>query len=259
MAHVNIAGERIDYTWSHAKQGNLTLVLVHGAGGSKLHWPALLRHKMAGIDVIALDLPGHGRSEGQPRHSIAAYSAFLLDFAVALSLPPFVLVGHSMGGAIAQETALRAPAQLQGLILVGTGASLPVNPALLRGLQEDYVGIVHKIAKWAYSRSTDPKLLEQYVQAMLSVPAQTIYDDFLACDQWSREEEIGQINLPTLILCGNEDRMTPLLQSEYLAAHIPGAKLSVIAGGGHMVALERPERLVAAINNFLRDGIKRAL
>ena len=53
--------------------------------------------------------------------------------------------------------------------------------------------------------------------------------------------------------------MTPLLQSEYLAAHIPGAKLSVIAGGGHMVALERPERLVAAINNFLRDGIKRAL
>jgi len=251
MAHVNMAGERIDYTWSHAGKGALTLVLVHGAGGSKLHWPALLRHKMAGADVIALDLPGHGRSGGRVRHSIADYSAFLLDFAAALALPPFVLVGHSMGGAIAQETALRAPERLSGLILVGTGASLPVNPSLLRGLQENYEGTVRKIAKWAHGRTTSPKMMEQYIQAMLAVPAQTVYDDFLACDQWSRVEEIDRIDLPTLVLCGSEDRMTPLPQSEYLAEKIPRARLVVIDRGGHMVALEQPERLVAEIAAFL--------
>ncbi len=252
MAYVDINGERIAYTRKAAAKNEerLTLLLVHGAGGSQLHWPTQLRYD-TNLDVIAVDLPGHGRSSGQGRQSIAAYTNFIISFAGAIGLAPFILAGHSMGGAIAQETALRAPERLRGLILVDTGASLPVNPALLQGLQEDYETTIRRVARWSYRRDIAPEELETYIQGMLNVPAQTVYDDFAACDRWSRLEDVARIRLPTLVLCGQEDRMTPVKYSQYLATQIPAAWLKIIPGGGHMVALEQPQKVVSAVLDFV--------
>jgi len=105
------------------------LVLVHGAGGSHLDWAPELR-RLRGARVIALDLPGHGKSSAPGRDSIPAYARDVITLLDALNIPRAVLVGHSMGGAVAQQAALDWPERVAGLALLGTGSKLPVDPAL---------------------------------------------------------------------------------------------------------------------------------
>ena len=132
---------KLHYQLHHgaARPAGPPLVLVHGAGGNLMHWPGALR-RLPGHTVYALDLPGHGKSGGAGRAEIGAYADVVRGFAEALGLVPFVLAGHSMGGAIALEFALRYPARLAGLILVGTGAKLRVAPEILTGILDDLRG-----------------------------------------------------------------------------------------------------------------------
>ena len=139
MPTIIVTGEKLHYQFRHEirQADGPPLVLVHGAGGNLMHWPGELR-RLPGHTVYALDLPGHGKSGGAGRAEIGAYAEVVRGFAEALGLVPFVLAGHSMGGAIALEFALRYPARLAGLILVGTGARLRVAPEILAGIQDDF-------------------------------------------------------------------------------------------------------------------------
>ena len=137
------------------------LVLIHGAGGTHMHWPGELR-RLPTTTVYALDLPGHGQSGGAGCTTITEYAQAVAAWADALGLPRFILAGHSMGGAIAQMVALRQPQRLAGLILVGTGARLAVSPAILDGLGRDYAATARLIAEWAYRRQGDPATLDAY-------------------------------------------------------------------------------------------------
>jgi pimeloyl-ACP methyl ester carboxylesterase len=139
MPYVKINDERLYYSdWDgDAQDERPPLVLVHGAGGTHLHWPPQLR-RLRDTDVYGLDLPGHGHSRGQGQDSIAAYRELILAWAEALSLRRFVLVGHSMGGAIGQEFALHYADRLAGLVLVSragagvqrrTAAGSSIHPA----------------------------------------------------------------------------------------------------------------------------------
>jgi pimeloyl-ACP methyl ester carboxylesterase len=107
------------------------LVLVHGAGGSSLHWPTEVR-RMAGERVLAIDLPGHGKSAAGGANTIGAYTSSLIDFLDRVRIDQAVLAGHSMGSAILQRLSLDHPERVKGLILLGAGANLPVNPTIIQ-------------------------------------------------------------------------------------------------------------------------------
>ena len=158
-----------------------------------------------------------------------------------------------MGGAIALEFALRYPARLAGLILVGTGAKLRVAPEILTGIQDDFAGTTELLAQWAHGEHVDPNLLRLYTRRLREVDPQTLRADFLACDAFDRRADVSRIVLPTLILCGDADRMTPVKFSQFLHEQIAGSQLIVVPGAGHMVMLEQPAAVAESVAAFLSN------
>lgn len=229
------------------------LVLVHGAGGSRLHWPPQIRRMQAGFRVLALDLPGHGESPGRGEERISGYVHHIMEWAAALELPRFVLAGHSMGGAIALQAALDHPERLAGLILVGTGARLRVHPMLLEASREPdhHPRVVQQMIEWSYAEGASADLVRLARERMAETDPRVLHRDFLACNGFDAMEKLSAIELPTLIVCGEDDRLTPVKYSRYLAEHIPGAEVRYIPGAGHMVALERPEAVAEVIRRFM--------
>lgn len=254
MSAIVINDERIHYQ-HHPDTLNRAappLLLVHGAGGNLMHWPTQLR-RLPGATVYALDLPGHGKSAGQGRHEIGAYVEVVRGFVEALELPRFVLVGHSMGGAIAQELALRYPGRLAGLVLVSTAARLRVAPQILTGILSDFRATTELLARWTHADETDPNLLRLSLRRLREVDPQVLYGDFVACDAFDRRNDVNRIAVPTLILCGDADRMTPVKASQFLHEQIAGSQLVVIPGAGHMVMQEKPSATANAIAAFLQS------
>ena len=106
--------------------GRKPLVLIHGAGGDHLSWPSQIR-RLSGYRVYAPDLPGHGKSGGHGLQRVESYGEVVLNWIQALELPKIVLGGHSMGGAIALWLTVNHPDLIHGLVLMSTGATLPVD------------------------------------------------------------------------------------------------------------------------------------
>ncbi len=230
------------------------LVLIHGAGGSHLHWPRELR-RLSLTDVYALDLPGHGKSEGVGRQSVAEYADRVLEWAKDAWVQRPVLVGHSMGGAIALQAALQAPAAVSGLVLVGSGARLRVAPALLdaSSREETLVQAVDVFIDWSYSANASRALRNLSAKSIRETRAAVLHNDFLACDRFDVMSRLGEIQAPALVLCGSADRLTPEKYSRYLADHLPDARFVLLPGAGHMAMLEQPEAAADAVLTFLRE------
>lgn len=226
------------------------VVFIHGAGGTHQHWLYQVRD-LPLSPTYALDLPGHGRSAGPGRDRIEDYGDWLVAFLDAAGLQKAVLVGHSMGGAISQDVALRHPARVAGLGLVGTGARLRVAPAILEGTRQDPERVVGLICDWAFGPETPPEMVRLGQRQMGATPPDVLYGDWLACDNFDVMDQTSSISAPTLVLCGTQDRLTPVKYSIYLRDQIPGATLHLVEGAGHNVMIERPEALVKALSAFL--------
>ncbi len=226
------------------------LILIHGAGEDRLQWPPELR-RISGASVLALDLPGHGRSEGPGRGRIEDYAAVLVGFLEALDVSRAVLGGHSMGGAIAQVVALDHPERVAGLVLIGTGAKLRVAPALLDVILTDFEAVLALMADWAFGPDAPAELKELGTKAMGQTQPAVLHGDFTACDLFDIRDRLAEIRVPTLVIGGTADKLTPVRFSRYLAEQIPGAQLEVLEGAGHMMALERPAAVAAAVTEFM--------
>jgi pimeloyl-ACP methyl ester carboxylesterase len=228
------------------------LVCVHGAGGSHEYWGYQRRDLAAIGRVIALDLPGHGRSPGEGAAQVATYSAALLAALDALELEQAILLGHSMGGAVALWTALHAPARVRGLALLSTGARLPVMPALFAYLEQgQFTAAVEAIVQRSFGHAAPPQARAAARQTFLRTPPAVLSADLHACAAYTVRERLGDIACPTLVVCGDEDAVTPLKFSHTLHQQIAGAALVVVPGAGHMALLEQPEVVNAALRNFV--------
>lgn len=223
-------------------------MFIHGAGGTHKVW----RYQTSAFpNSVAVDLPGHTRGKGCD--TISEYAEFVIRRIVESKLTPVVLVGHSMGGAIAIEIALAHPELLAGIVLVGSGARLRVTPIIKDEVTRDYAHAAEVIAEWAYSSRTDRRLKNASIQELLEVPAAVTYGDFQACDRFDRMNEIGCIALPTLMVCGEDDALTPIKYSQYMKDRIPNSRLVIVPEAGHSVMLEKPEALNAALKSFISD------
>jgi pimeloyl-ACP methyl ester carboxylesterase len=231
------------------------LLCLHGAGGTHRHWGNQLRDLSDIARVYALDLPGHGRSSATAAEpaSVAGYSAALLDFMDACGLDQAVLVGHSMGGAIALWTALDAPGRVLGLGLVGTGARLRVAPAILGGFDSDLAATIRLIVDYAYAPATPDALLRQAEADYAGANPVVFRNDFSACDSFDIRARLAEIHCPTAIICGSADRLTPPKYSETLRDGIPGATLTLVPNAGHMAMVEQPDAVSQALRELLRS------
>lgn len=250
MPEQMIDEEVIYYAVHQDPEARHTLILIHGAGESHLVWPGALRN-LPGAHVYALDLPGHGRSRGRGRSSIAEYTELIVNWIEKVGLPRAVWVGHSMGGAIAQWAALHYPERVAALVLVATGARLRVSPLILEGLRTDFPQTVDRIVEWSWGVAPPAHLVEESRRMLLAADPAVIEGDYRACDAFDVMNRLGEIGVPALVIGGTADRMTPIKYAEYLAAHIPNAALVRIEGAGHMVMLEQPEAVAEAVRSFL--------
>ncbi len=250
MPEQTIGEDVIYYAVHQAPEAHHTLILIHGAGESHLVWPGALRN-LPGATVYALDLPGHGRSRGRGRSSIAEYTDLIVNWMEKVGLSRAVWVGHSMGGAIAQWAALHHPERVAALVLVATGARLRVSPSILEGLRTDFPRTVDLIVEWSWGTNPPARLVEEGRRMLLAMDPAIVEGDYRACDAFDVMDRLGEIRVPTLVIGGTADRMTPIKYAEYLAAHIPKAELVRIDGAGHMVMLEQPEAVAEAVRSFL--------
>jgi pimeloyl-ACP methyl ester carboxylesterase len=203
--------------------------------------------------VLALDLPGHGESLGKATDKITAYAESTLKFMDQLEIGQAVLCGHSMGSAIVQRISLDHPQRVRGLVLVGGGARLKVHPSLIDDCrsEKNYPRAVTQILEWSFSQHADQRLVALAGERMKEVPASTLLAHLTACDSFDARSEVAGINQPTLIICGEDDLMTPVKFSRYLAEKIHAAQIMVIPGAGHMVMLEKPGVVAGLIDEFL--------
>jgi pimeloyl-ACP methyl ester carboxylesterase len=251
MPYITIQKQRVFYSkQGKGRSGMPALLLIHGAGGNHLVWASEIR-RLPNVEVYALDLPGHEKSEGPGRDTVAGYAGIIRDFITQLDLQNVVLAGHSMGGAIAQMVALQSEAQLAGLILVGTGARMFVSDKLLDQLQSDYLAAITFITKYSWHRRTQ-KLTVAGGKMFLSLMDHGVtYGDFLACSQFDVREQLAKISLPTLVIGADEDQMMPLKQSQFLVDNLPNAQLATIRDAGHYMIMEQPRQMVRVMSKFL--------
>ena len=228
------------------------VVLIHGAGGTHLYWPAEIR-RLPGYRVFAPDLPGHGKSGGQGFQQVEAYCSKLMSWLDELEIHRLVMVGHSMGSAIALMTALKFPERLEGLVVIGGGARLKVASQLLEAAEipTTWLNAVKMIVDWSFSEQTSERLKLLARQRMAEGRSSVLLGDLQACSVFDVSDQISQIQVPTLVLCGSEDRMTPPRNSEFLAERIHQSTFERIAGAGHMAQLEKPGEVASRILEFL--------
>jgi pimeloyl-ACP methyl ester carboxylesterase len=226
------------------------IVFLHGAGGNCSSW-YFQRPLQAVSEVIMLDLPGHGKSGGNGSKSIEGYVDSVRELLLKTGDSPCYLAGHSMGGLIAMHLALTSPELIKGLILVGSGARLRVFPHILEGVLKDKEETVKSIMEFCFSKKTDSTLIKACLTETVKTSQEVIYSDFYACDHGDIMERVKEIGAPTLIICGNDDFMTPPKYSEYLNREIRQSELVLVLDAGHMVMLEKPEETNRAIEAFL--------
>ncbi len=254
MPEVIVTGMKINYLESKSKKfaGRWPIVFIHGSGGNAGPWQRVMNGLADKYSSLAVDLPGHGGSSGEGMKSIQEYSRFMKSFLDALGLEGVVLGGHSMGGAVVQDFSLRYPQGLKAILLIGTGARLRVLPeALEMNRQMAFGEIPSKFYPWGFAGNASPEILSEGEREWAKTGARVRYHDFLACDEFDLMGEMGKIPLPTLIVCGREDRLTPVKYSEFLNKRISGSRIEIIEGAGHMVMMEAAGALCGTILNFL--------
>ena len=234
------------------QEGLGTLVFVHGSGGSRLLWNYQRQFFEKFFNVVMVDLPGHGEARSEGEESVGAYARHLLHLIRALPMDVVCLFGHSLGGAVAQEFSLLYPQHAEALILVGTGARLRVLPEILEGLQGRFEDTVRLINEYAFSKKAPADLIQKGIEAMLKTRRDVLYGDFTACNRFDIMDRVGDIEAPTLVVCGSDDLLTPPKYAHFLAEKITGARLEIIDGAAHMVMIEKPHEFNSRVMEFLQ-------
>ena len=162
------------------------------------------------------------------------------------------LVGHSMGGLIAQEIGVRQPDWLDSLVLLGTAPVMPVHSAILDNIYTDLDKTADFITKYAWSGKGYGVVTGAVRKAVMENRPETLHADFFACSKYDVRDRLDQITAETLVIGGQRDKFTPLKQSEFIVEQIPNAKLQVMKAAGHYMAQEQPLQLTRLITAFLK-------
>jgi pimeloyl-ACP methyl ester carboxylesterase len=225
----------------------MTVVCLHGSGADSIVWSAQLSRLRRNYNIIAPDLPSHGRSGGATFQSAADYAEWLNDFAQRFCLKRFFLMGHSFGGAIAQEYTRMHPEQVAGLVLIGTGTRFKLSGTYLK----------------LFEKGLDPddpvvrqKLPEQFREAFAFLKDNsnpTLHADLMAAGRFDSRDWIGAVTAPALVVRGANDCVTPPDMPSELANMLPNAEIVTIGDAGHVVMLEARDAFNARVSTFFES------
>lgn len=243
---------------------NKTVVFIHGAQQDHSCWTLQTRwFAHHGFSVLAPDLPGHGRSGGEPLASVEAIADWVAALLDTLGVEKADIIGHSMGSLVALEFSARYPQRTLRSVLIGTALPMPVADVLLNAARDNEPKAAAMINAWSYSSSgqiggnTVPGLwLLGVNQRLMARQKRGVFHvDLAACNAYQRPlESLSAITVPTLLIAGSQDRMTWPKVARAVQAAIPGARLVSIEGSGHALMAERPDAVLDALIGFLARG-----
>jgi len=245
-----------------------TVIFIHGVLHDHSVWILQTRYLANhGWNVLALDLPGHCRSAGQPPATVEAAADFVIALLDAAGLQRAALVGHSFGSLIALETAARAPDRVSHLVLVGTAYPMRVSPVLLENSVSHPLKAIDMVDTFSHSTLAPPpstlgpgtwlyggsRALMKRVLAS-NAAFNVFHTGFKACDDYRHGEvAMAQVKAPTLFVLGRQDQMTPPKAAQSLIAKAVNAKV-VMLDAGHELMTEAPDGVLFAIRDFLREN-----
>lgn len=242
-----------------------TIVFIHGAQNDHSVWGLQSRYfAHHGFNVLAPDLPGHGRSGGSALSSVEQMAAWLLQLLDQEGIEKAILAGHSMGSLIALEAAHQAPARVEKLALLGTAFPMKVSDALLNMARDDELAAINMVAAYSHSSiaqkpgSPGPGgwVMGGAIRLMQRMgarnPAQLFHTDFSACNNYANEAAAASVTCPVLVIGGTRDMMTPARAAKTLLAAMPQAR-SVMLDCGHSMMQEQPDGVLEALTKFARE------
>jgi pimeloyl-ACP methyl ester carboxylesterase len=237
-----------------------TLIFVHGAGFDHTIWVMPARYfARHGWRVVALDLPGHGRSQGQALTSIAQMADWLAQVIDAVSPNQQAsVVGHSMGSLVAMSLAARHAKKVQKLALLGTSAPMPVADVLLNAALDNDQAAIDMTNTWSHSArgslgsSQNPGVSNLHIGERLlqQAGAGVFHTDLAACNGFTADG-LAEVKQPTLVIIGDEDKMTPPRAGLAVADQLPNVQQRRLAGCGHSMLLEQPNQVLDELAAFL--------
>lgn len=227
----------------------MQIIFIHGSGGSGALWHYQTAY-FEGSDAI--DLPGH--PDGKLLPTIEANVDWLKAYIERKKYEDVVLVGHSMGGAIAMLYALKYPGELRALILVGSGGRLRVHPDILRLVEESLQApqkLVDMFSDW--SDKVGKEVADVLALNLVRNGPKAYLNDFKACDAFDVMDRLPELKLPSLAIVGSEDVMTPPKYAHFMADKIEGMQVQLIDGGTHFVFAEYAVQVNRVIEGFMEN------
>ena len=232
---------------------NKPLVFIHGSGDSGRVWRPQVDY-FGPQRAVAIDLPGHGQRADTfpPEVSVLDYARAAHDIIWnELGLQNPIIAGHSLGGAVALMMGLEYDDEIGGLILIGTGARLRVHPDLLEATRAAPDAATRQLKDLAFAPGHAEAMLDDMLEEQVKPAPYILHRDLSACNVFDCMARLPEIHLPTLIICGREDRLTPVKYSQYLHEHIAGSSLRLISDAGHYVMREQPQQVNQTIEEWL--------
>jgi pimeloyl-ACP methyl ester carboxylesterase len=235
------------------------VVLIHGAGMDHTVWRYQSRYLAAhGFAVMAVDLPGHGRSRGPALDSVEEMAGWVSQVAVEAGMGTFAVIGHSMGAYIGLELAASRPATIDRIALFGVSDQMKVHPDLQTAADRHQALAADLIVSWSYGSEGRLRGHPQPGTWQLAVTRRllereldkTLAGDLAACAHYQAMSAAPRVVCPVLLINGDADRMTSAAAARRLASALSIAHLEVVGGAGHMVMSEQPDRVRRLLVEF---------
>ncbi len=250
------------YTAAHAlDRSKPNIVFVHGAGLDHSWWGLQSRYfGYHGRNVLAVDLPGHGRSDGPPLASIEALADWVMRLLDAAKIERASVVGHSMGSLAALECAARHASRVERIALLGTAFPMKVGEPFLEAARNNEQAAFDMATIWGHAArvplGANPNpgmwMYGDTLARLARLAPGVLHNDLKACNDYAAGlESAAKVKCPALFIVGAQDVMTPPKAAQPLAAAIPGARTARIAASGHSLMAEAPDAVLDALIEFL--------
>ncbi|MCY4238284.1 MAG: alpha/beta hydrolase [Rhodospirillaceae bacterium] len=238
-----------------------SIIFLHGSGGDRTVWQLQTRYfAWRGRGVLAVDLPGHGKSDGPPIATIEAQAEWVIELMAAACIDKAALVGHSMGAALALHTAGAFPERVSAVSMCGVSETMPVHPELLQAAQDGDHHALDLITSWGLDRRAHVGghkipgawMTGGTMRLLARGLDQALGADLTASNAYQGGlEAAGKVQCPALFILGDRDKMTPVRSARSLIEAIDGSVVEIIPNCGHMMMTERPDETLDALRRVL--------